>query len=128
MRGGVVMDGIIETKKFKEINLNDPFFVTLKEDYPGFEQWFMKKGSETAQVFYNESDMLEAFLYMKTETGPINDVHPVLGEGSWLKVGTMKVNPHGTRLGERFIKKFSIMPLLRTSKIFMLPFLISIKN
>ncbi|AIQ46491.1 acetyltransferase [Paenibacillus sp. FSL R7-0273] len=99
------MDGIIETKKFKEINLNDPFFVTLKEDYPGFEQWFMKKGSETAQVFYNESDMLEAFLYMKTETGPINDVHPVLGEGSWLKVGTMKVNPHGTRLGERFIKK-----------------------
>ncbi|MEK3864633.1 N-acetyltransferase [Paenibacillus sp. FSL H7-0716] len=99
------MNGIIEPKKFYQINLNDPFFETLKEDYPEFEQWFKKKGDEIAQVFYNESDTLEAFLYMKTEIGPINDVQPILDGGLWLKVGTMKVNPHGTRLGERFIKK-----------------------
>ncbi|WP_342477621.1 N-acetyltransferase [Paenibacillus sp. FSL H7-0350] len=99
------MDGVIEYKKFNQINLNDLFFETLKEDYPGFEQWFKKKGNEIAQVFYNESDNLEAFLYMKTELGPINDVQPILDGGLWLKVGTMKVNPHGTRLGERFIKK-----------------------
>ncbi|CAM4501523.1 N-acetyltransferase [Paenibacillus typhae] len=99
------MDGIIDFKNFNDINLNDPFFDTLKEDYPGFGQWFKKKGNELAQVFYNESGNLEAFLYMKTEIGPINDVRPVLDNGLWLKVGTMKVNPHGTRLGERFIKK-----------------------
>ncbi|MEQ7049916.1 N-acetyltransferase [Paenibacillaceae sp. P-4] len=99
------MDGIIEIKIFKEIDLNDPFFISLKEDYPGFVDWFHKKKDEKAQVLYNESGLLEAFLYMKKEIGPVTDVHPALKEGTWLKVGTMKVNPHGTRLGERFIKK-----------------------
>ncbi|MBY3619775.1 N-acetyltransferase [Acinetobacter sp. CUI P1] len=99
------MDGIIQIKNFNQINIEDPFFDTLKEDYPGFELWFKRKGDEEAQVFYNQSDNLEAFLYMKTEEGPVNDVQPALEDGLWLKVGTMKVNPHGTRLGERFIKK-----------------------
>ncbi|RJE82781.1 N-acetyltransferase [Paenibacillus sp. 1011MAR3C5] len=99
------MDGIIELKKFSEINLGDPFFDTLKEDYPRFERWFMKKSEENAQVLYNQQGALEAFLYMKEEMGPITDVQPTLREVRWLKVGTMKVNPHGTRLGERFIKR-----------------------
>lgn len=44
IRGGVVMDGIIQIKSFNQINLEDPFFDTLKEDYPGFELWFKRKG------------------------------------------------------------------------------------
>lgn len=99
------MNGNIERKKFKDIQLEDMFFDTLKEDYPGFETWFIKKGEEHAEVLYNEAGQLDAFLYMKVELGPVSDVNPTLKEGKWLKVGTMKVNPHGTRLGERFIKK-----------------------
>ena len=36
----------IEWKNFKDINLNDPFFDSLKQDYQGFETWFYKKASE----------------------------------------------------------------------------------
>lgn len=99
------MNRKIETRQFNQIKLDDPFFDTLKEDYPAFEQWFLKKANESAMVLYDEIGRLEAFLYMKVELGPVNDVKPVLKQGKWLKVGTMKVNPHGTRLGERFIKK-----------------------
>lgn len=28
---------------FKDIDLSDPFFDSLKEDYPGFSEWFEKK-------------------------------------------------------------------------------------
>lgn len=33
----------IKILKFSEINLNDEFFNSLKEDYPGFENWFYRK-------------------------------------------------------------------------------------
>ncbi len=99
------MDGNIAIKKINQIDLGDSFFDTLKEDYPGFDEWFLRKGDENAHVLYNSVGQLDAFLYMKREHGPVTDVQPVLKEGYWLKVGTLKVNPHGTRLGERFIKK-----------------------
>lgn len=43
------MAGKFERKRFSEIDLNDPFFDSLKADYPGtssstgFVQWFTKK-------------------------------------------------------------------------------------
>ena len=43
------MAGKFERKRFSEFNLNDPFFDSLKADYPGtssstgFVQWFTKK-------------------------------------------------------------------------------------
>ena len=42
------MAGKFERKRFSEIDLNDPFFDSLKADYPGtssstgFVQWFTK--------------------------------------------------------------------------------------
>lgn len=91
-------------KKFNSININDPFFDTLKTDYAEFEDWFMKKGDKEAYVMY-ENNKLEGFLYIKTEDGPVTDVEPSISKSSILKIGTFKINPHGTRLGERFIKK-----------------------
>ena len=29
------------------LDLNDPFFTSFKEDYPGFEEWFNGKANET---------------------------------------------------------------------------------
>ena len=30
----------MEIKRFNEIDLNDCFFDSLKEDYPGFDTWY----------------------------------------------------------------------------------------
>lgn len=91
-------------KKFKDIDLNDTFFDSLKQDYQGFESWFKRKAEEYAYV-QTIDDKIEGFLYLKIEEGSVEDVDPNICCERAVKVGTMKINPHGTRLGERFIKK-----------------------
>jgi len=92
-------------KKFKSVNLGDPFFASLIEDYKEFSQWFTKKAEDKAYIFEDELGHINGFLYLKPETGPLDDVVPALPSKNRLKVGTMKINAHGTKLGERFIKK-----------------------
>ncbi|GBF33960.1 hypothetical protein DCCM_3071 [Desulfocucumis palustris] len=98
------MNELIQLKRFSEINLGDSFFNSLKEDYKGFVNWFKNKADENAFILESE-DGIEAFLYLKVEKGPVTDVTPYLDDHTRVKIGTMKINPHGTRLGERFIKK-----------------------
>lgn len=90
---------------FSQIDLQDPFFDSLKLDYREFPAWFAKKANDQAYVFRADSGQIEGFLYVKVEDGPLMDVNPPLPPARRLKVGTLKINPHGTRLGERFIKK-----------------------
>ena len=97
--------GILSLKQFTDINLDDPFFDSLKEDYPGFDKWFEKKGPEKAFVFYSDDGLLDGFLYTKQETEAVTDVEPNFSSAHRLKIGTFKVNAHGTKLGERFMKK-----------------------
>ena len=58
-------------KFFREIDLSDPFFESLKEDYPGFSEWFERKSSEGKFAFvqYNRAGQLQAFLFLKIENG-----------------------------------------------------------
>lgn len=106
--------------KFKDINIDDPFFDSLKQDYAEFTKWFEKKGEEFAYIFISDSSIsnhIDGFLYLKIEPKLIKETTPPLiadGE-NWLKVGTFKINAHGTKLGERFIKK--IFDTAITSKI-----------
>ncbi|MBB6095619.1 L-amino acid N-acyltransferase YncA [Povalibacter uvarum] len=95
----------LKRKKFKEINLADAFFDSLKADYKEFGEWFAKKGEHTAYVFHGEDEAIQAFLYLKVEEDALDDLTPGLPAARRLKVGTMKVNPHGTRMGERLVKK-----------------------
>lgn len=90
---------------FHQINLNDPFFDTLKQDYTEFPDWFIRKKNEYAYTFKNDLGMLEGFIYLKIEDEALNDVMPPLPPKRRMKIGTLKINAHGTRLGERFIKK-----------------------
>lgn len=90
---------------FSEIDLSDPFFNSLKADYVEFPAWFAKKADDKAYVFRNNAGQIDGFLYLKIEDGALLDVTPPLSSAKRLKVGTLKINPHGTRLGERFIKK-----------------------
>lgn len=95
----------IKIVKFKNVNLDDCFFDSLKADYPGFENWFRKKAEDNIYIL-EINNSVQAFLYMKIEIEDDLDINPPLklnGE-KILKVGTFKINAHGSKLGERFIK------------------------
>jgi hypothetical protein len=87
------------------VDVSDPFFDSLRADYPGFNEWFARKASEPAYVFRGDGGGIDGFLYLKLEGGSVDDVQPALPAAKRLKIGTLKVNPHGTRLGERLVKK-----------------------
>ena len=95
----------VTKKLFGEINLTDPFFDSFKEDYKGFEKWFLKKSDETAYVTINKENLL-SFLFLKIENKDENysNINPVFAPKKRLKIGTFKVISNGVRLGERFMK------------------------
>lgn len=99
---------VLSVKKeyFGNLNLNDPFFVSLKKDYPGFEQWFNRKADEVAYVCRSETGEILAFLYIKIENHDeaYYDINPVFTPKKRLKVGTFKVILNGFKIGERFLK------------------------
>lgn len=97
----------VQKKHFGHINLNDDFFLSLKEDYNGFDKWFIKKSDEQAYVTTNKSNgLILSFLYLKVEDFHENysDIIPTFAPKKRLKVGTFKVINNGFRLGERFLK------------------------
>lgn len=101
------MGNDIKYLHFREIDLSDPFFDSLKADYEEFEGWFARKASagEKAYVQY-EGGKIQAFLYMKDESDTkLDDIVPPRAACKRLKVGTFKIDAHSTKLGERFVKK-----------------------
>ncbi len=97
----------VQQKLFGELDLNDPFFDSLKEDYPGFDKWFHGKANDRAYVtINNENGLILSFLYIKTEDKDeaYPDINPPFKPKKRLKVGTFKVISNGVRLGERFMK------------------------
>ncbi|MET4878293.1 N-acetyltransferase [Morganella morganii] len=99
----------LQYQAFSEINLDDTFFSSLKSDYKhGFIDWFNKKSkqsNEKAYVLYEDNGSIDGFLYLKIESGVIDDVSPPIKDGKHLKIGTFKFNPKGTLRGQRFLKK-----------------------
>ncbi len=88
---------------FKDCNLSDPFFDSLKKDYgeSDFEKWFTKK-SETGEKVYvskDDSGRIRAFLYIKEDECEEIGSLPAIDR---MKIGTLKVDPdfEGRRLGE----------------------------
>lgn len=99
-------DRNLSEKKLRDVDIADPFFDSLKKDYNGFEKWFASKADEKAFILEDTlTGSVEGMLYLKNEEGPITDITPNLPAGKWLKVGTLKINAAGTKLGERVIKK-----------------------
>ena len=96
------MNNIIR-KKFSEIDLQDAFFLSLRNDYPGFDNWFKGKSDQEAYVQY-ENNKIIGFLFLKVEKNLVNDVVPNIHANKILKVSTFKINAHGTKMGEQFIK------------------------
>lgn len=95
----------VKKQDFAEVDLQNSFFDSFREDYDGFDKWFNKKADETAYVCYNK-DELSAFLYIKVENEDENysDITPNFSRKKRLKIGTLKVISNGYKIGERFLK------------------------
>jgi|GEM_PF-3140414 hypothetical protein len=69
--------------KFADCDLHDPFFNSLKQDYPEFIQWFVKKSRSGESAFvYKDEKGICAFLYLKEEEEPIKLADQILPSNS----------------------------------------------
>jgi predicted nucleic acid-binding protein len=97
----------VKQKLFAEVNIDDPFFESFKEDYPDFEKWFRKKANDKVYITFNKlNNLILSFLFLKVEGKDevYSDITPVFKPKKRLKIGTFKVVSNGFRLGERFLK------------------------
>lgn len=99
------MAGAYKWKKLFECNIYDPFFDSLKEDYPEFEEWFLKKTKNGDSAFtYSDDCGLGAFVMLKyDECEEIECLDGTkLPARKRLKISTLKLADHvqGNRLGE----------------------------
>ena len=87
--------------RFADCDIEDPFFDSLKIDYPEFCTWFGKKSSAGTTAFVSKGDdgHIQAFVYVKEEENEaVGDLPPE----DRLKIGTLKIcsDYEGQRLGE----------------------------
>lgn len=97
---------LIKKVQFKDINVDDPFFDSLKRDYPEFETWFKTKshlGEDAYIICYSNEKSVMGFLYLKDECEEDSTITPRFEMHRRLKIGTFKVNAHGTSIGQRFV-------------------------
>lgn len=94
----------LKLKKFRDISVADPFFDSLKSGYREFDDWFARKADEELYVV-DDDGRLSGMIYLKSEDGGVVDMAPPLPASRWLKVGTLKIEGRGTKLGERVLKK-----------------------
>jgi hypothetical protein len=90
---------------FANIDSQDKFFDSFREDYPEFDTWFNRKSQETAYISRNNQELL-GFLYLKLEdqTEPYPEFQPAFARKKRLKIGTFKTRLGRTLLGERLLK------------------------
>lgn len=91
---------------FSAINLADPFFDSLKSDYPEFNEWFDKKAKQGCQALtLMENGNIYAFLAMKKEKEEISLENIRLPAIERIKISTLKLDDSigNQRLGEGLI-------------------------
>ncbi|MFA4844302.1 MAG: hypothetical protein WC632_05050 [Candidatus Margulisiibacteriota bacterium] len=95
----------VRKEHFGNLNIRDEFFDSLRQDYPGFDDWFNRKSEDDAYVCMQDEKIL-AFLYIKIENKgeKYPDIEPAFASKKRLKIGTFKVAANGFNLGERFLK------------------------
>ncbi|MCK8098936.1 hypothetical protein MTN95_05980 [Bacillus sp. 2CMS4F] len=98
-----MFNDIIQYVQFSELDVYDPFFSSLIEDYVGFEKWFQKKAMQGEKAYILKEDRLLGFLYLKEEFESDETINPIFEKKRRLKIGTFKIEAHGTVLGHRFI-------------------------
>lgn len=91
---------VFDYLSFSDCDIHDPFFDSLKDDYPGFEEWFVKKSKANEHAYVSVENGIHAFLYIKGEEEEA--IETVLPKERRMKIGTFKISEgsQGNRLGE----------------------------
>ena len=91
---------------FSDINVDDPFFDSLKADYENFSSWFSKKTASGESAFVVLSGgRISGFVYVKEELSACPFISPTLPNSKLLKIGTFKLLSSGRGLGEKFVRR-----------------------
>ena len=95
----------LEELPVHNLDLSDPIFDSLKEDYPEFSEWWGKISREgrKAWVYQRENELIGAILMYKDENESV-DSEPSLPAKPRIKISTQKVTHVGYKIGELFIK------------------------
>lgn len=95
----------LKATSMSNLNVDDPIFNTLRNEYPGFNEWFIKKAREGRDcwVYYRNGDKLGAVLIYKFEEQEIA-ANPILPKTKRIKITTMIVSYTGQKIGELFLK------------------------
>lgn len=87
------------------LDVNDPIFDTLREDYPGYNEWYGQKATtgRDCWIYKLRDGSLGAILIYKLEDEAIPSVPP-LPKKKRFKISTMKVSHVGHKIGELLLK------------------------
>ena len=104
-KDSIIIPPALERKPVHDLNLSDPFFDSLKEEYPEFDDWFkkIKREGRNCLVNYKDDGNMGALLVYKLEDEPI-DAIPQIPKKKRIKLSTFKVAQFGYKIGELFIK------------------------
>lgn len=104
----VEAQAIIQSEYVYNINVKDEFFSTLRFDYKGFDNWFIKKqkNKDKAYITKTKDNKISSFLMLKEEDE--NENYSTFEEpfrpAKRIKVSTFKVSDRGKKMGECFMK------------------------
>jgi len=106
----LVKDQTISPPALKEdyvynVNINDPIFDSLRQDYPEFRDWFKTVSRQGRKCFIHRrpDGKVGAVLIYKIENEAIDSVPPI-ARGRRIKLSTFKVAHEGHKIGELFLK------------------------
>lgn len=103
------MAGKYSLTKFADIDFDDPFFDSLKKDYPGsenstgFVEWANQKAKEGATALtFDDEEGVGAFIRLKDENEPIYMKEGILEPAPRTKISTLRIAERfrGQRIGE----------------------------
>ena len=98
----------IKKEYLYNMNLDDDFFTSLRKDYLGFDDWFIKKqrNGEMAYITTTTDNRVTSFLMLKEEDE--KEDYSIFDKpftpAKRIKVSTFKVSDTGKKIGECFIK------------------------
>ncbi|MBQ8891966.1 MAG: hypothetical protein IJ068_03770 [Bacilli bacterium] len=90
------------------IEIEDEFFNSLKEDYKTFEDWYIKKSCEGKKAYVSRysNNKIGSFLMLKLEdeNEDYSSFKQPFSKDLRLKIATFKVANTGNKIGESYIK------------------------
>ncbi|MBZ2165216.1 PIN domain-containing protein [Methanobacterium spitsbergense] len=96
----------IAAKKVYNLDVNDEIFDSLRDEYDGFDEWFIdiSKEGRDCWVHFNSDESIGAVLIYKQEDDIIELKDKTLDKKKRVKISTFKAKKTGFKIGELFLK------------------------